>query len=453
VVLLPTRPLGLWQLLFSSAASAVVVLTASASPALAAPFDPHGENWEGLSQFVAMAEAEIGKDRVVVAPVLDLHALLPADALFIVHPERPIDGDELSTFMRAGGRIVLLDDYGSGDGLEAQFGIRRRPLPRRPVEMLRGNPALAIAEPAGDHPVVHNVARVVTNHATGLEHPDLSPVLVVRGDGEPDVLLSVAGSVGRGRLLAVGDASIAINGMLRYPGNRALSLALVRYALEDDAWGKRAGKLYVLTNDFDTTGTFGDSSVAWATATGARRALVRRVEELQRNGPPPLVVYCAALALALGVLAWTVTRAGKMHKASMPRFAREVPVVAQGGVAGHAAVLGAPGTARGLAVLELKSALEEELATKLGLERAPSHEQIVAKVRDEHLLSEDDTDALARLFASLTRIEALVATGRGRRRGALERMRDAEVIAVADQVKRLLAAVDSARRDTLARAP
>ncbi len=433
-----------------------MVLALWASPALAAPFDPHGESWEGLSQFVAMVEAEIGKDRVVVAPVLDLHALSPADALFIVHPERPIEGEELSTFMRAGGRVVLLDDYGSGDGLEAQFGIRRRPLPRRPAEMLRGNPALAIAEPAGEHPVVRSVARVVTNHATGLEHPDLSPVLVVRGDGEPDVLLAVAGSVGRGRLLALGDASIPINGMLRYPGNRSLSMALVRYALEDDAWGKRAGKLYVLTNAFDTTGAYGDGSVAWATAASARRALVRRVEDLELYGPPPVVVYGAALALALGVLAWTASRAGKMHKASMPRFAREVPVIAQGGVAGHAAVLGAPGTARGLAVLELKSALEEELATKLGLERAPSHEQMVAKIRDEHLLSEDDTLALARLFANLTRIETRLATGgagRGRRRGALERMRDAEVVAVADRVRRLLAAVDSARRDTLAGAP
>src|SRR5258708_37755631 len=112
--------------------------------------------------------------------------------------------------------------------------------------MLRGNPALGIAEPdltSGGHPAVRDVSHVVTNHATGLAHPSLSPVLVVHGDGEPDVLLAVAGSVGPGRFLAVGDASIAMNARLRYPRNRALSLGLVRYATESDVWSSRGGKL------------------------------------------------------------------------------------------------------------------------------------------------------------------------------------------------------------------
>src|SRR5262249_51836678 len=159
---------------------------------------------------------------------LDLRQLRREDGVVLVHPERVIDADELMAYMRAGGRLVLLDDYGTGDALLARFGIRRVPLPSRPAEMLRGNPALAIAEPASVHPAVRHASRVVVNHGTGLAHPALSPVLVVRGESEPDVLFAVAGAVGQGRLLAVGDASVAINGMMRYPGNRALAVALVR---------------------------------------------------------------------------------------------------------------------------------------------------------------------------------------------------------------------------------
>jgi hypothetical protein len=355
--------------------------------------------------------------------------------------------------MHAGGRVLLLDDYGTGDGLLTRFGIRRVPLPGQPAEMLRGNPALAIAEAASAHPAVRDVARVVTNHATGLAQQGLSPLLVVHGDREPDVLLAVAGAVGQGRFLAVGDASIAMNAMLRYPGNRALSLALIRYAAEDDVWGTRGGKLYVLTNDFDTTGTFGDSSRAGSTLGETRRTLLEALETLRRDGMPPLAAYLVALAVALGVVAWTSTRAGKTHKPSTPRFVRPVPVVAQGGVAGHAATIGAPGTARLLAMLELKSALEEQLAARLDLARAPSHEELVARVRAAGLLDEANVGELSRTLASLMRIEATFMTRRG---AHAARVRDADVVAMASRVRGLLdlvPPVGSAPRDRVGEHP
>jgi hypothetical protein len=367
-----------------------------------------------------------------------MHALTRDDGIVLVHPERFVDPDELSAFMRAGGRLVLLDDYGAGDGLLARFGIRRVPLPSRPAQMLRGNPALAIAEPASGHPAVRDVTRVVTNHATGLEHPALSPVLVVRGDGEPDVLLAVAGAVGQGRLLAVGDASVGINAMMRYPGNRLLCGSLVRYVMEDDAWGKRNGILYILANDFRTEGTFGDDSRAAGALGNIRRTLTDALEMLRHDGMPSLAAYLVALAVGLGVVAWTSTRAGRPHRAVTPRFMRPVPAVAQGGVAGHAAIIGAPGTSRVLAVLELKSALEEELSTRLGLERPPPHEELLAKVRAARLLDASHLVTLERLLAHLAHVESLLVM---RRRGAVERVRDAEVLAVAARVREVLDAV------------
>jgi hypothetical protein len=451
-------------LLLLTALAAGVVLRFSGertswAAASAGAFDPRGSDWEGLSQFVEIAEGELGRGHVVPTATLDLERLEPADAVVIVHPTRPVDAEELSAFMRAGGRVVVLDDYGSADAFLAAFGIRRVPLPAHPAEMLRGNPALAIAEPAADHPAVRGVTRVVTNHATGLAHPSLSPVLVVRGSDEPDTLLALAGSVGRGRLLAVGDPSALMNAMLRFPGNHALAVGLVRYAVEDDAAGRRGGKLYLLANGFDTVGTYGAVSPAAGAVIALRRAVASGVEEVAQHGAPPPVVYLVAAAVALGVLAWTVARAARTHRPVEPRFARGIPIVAQGGVAGHAAMLGAPGTSRTLAMLELKSALEEELAVRLGLERAPSREQIVAKVRAGRLLDDDDAEALSILLGRFARIEdGWLRGARGGRAARGDRSvrgatTDADVNAAAAEMSRLLAAVDAGRRDTVVQPP
>jgi hypothetical protein len=417
------------------------VLVGTSGRARAAPFELSGEDWEGLSEFLHTAVLELGSSRVIPTSSLDLHRLDPADGIVLVHPTRALDIEELSAFMRAGGHIVVLDDYGTGDELLAKFDVRRVPLPNRPARTLRGNPALAIAEPGAElHQSLGDVSDVVTNHATGVEQPSLSPILVVRGEGGDDVLLAVAGVVGRGRMLAIGDGSVVINSMLRFPGNRKLALAVVRYAVEDESWGRRSGKLYVVANDFDTTGSlgasFGQPESPFAGATSElRRAIAESLDALRHNGVSSVATYVAALVVGIGVLVWTGARVGRMHTHATPRFARRVPVVAQGGIAGHAAVLGAPGTSRALAILELKSALEEEIATRLGLDRAPPPEQLVARLRAARLLDEAGGRALSHLLVTMGRVE----TRLGKRPGAFPLRRegptDAEVFALAAQVR------------------
>jgi hypothetical protein len=420
----------------------VLAIALADGRALAAPLDPKGQDWEGLAQFVSIAQAELGTQRVVVTSKLDMRSLGRGDALFLVHPQSSIDDGEMSAFMHAGGRVILLDDYGTGDELLERFGIRRVPMPSRPAQMLRGNPAFAIAEAASTHSAVRDVGKVVTNHATGLDHKALSAVLVVRGEGEPDVLLSVAGAVGQGRLLAVGDASVVMNSMLRYPGNRQLALALVRYGTEDDVWGKRDGKLYVMANDFETTGSFGhDSSVGGAMAQ-TMRTFEDAIETLRRDGMPPLAAYLLALAVGLGVVAWTSARAGRPHKVVTPRFVRGAPPFMQGGIAGRAAVLASPNTARVIAMLELKSALEEDVATRLGLDRTLPPDELAARARAAGLLDETQARDLARYLVMLGGMEVAFSS---RQRRAIERVRDAEVFAVAARVRELLEAVGAAR--------
>jgi hypothetical protein len=387
-----------------------------------------------------MARHEFGAEQVVVTRRVDLGALGREDALLMVHPTGPVDVEELGMFMRAGGRILLFDDYGEGDALASHFGIRRVPLPGRPAEMLRSNPAFAIAEPAGPHPAVRNVSRVVTNHATGVEHPGLSPLLVVHGDGEPDVLLSVAGAVGQGRLLVVGDSSVGMNEMLRYPGNRELCAGVLRYALEDDAWGKRGGKLYVLVNDFETIGTYGNDSRVGAAAALARRALSDGIDVLRREGMPPPAAYATAIAMGVLLLLWTGARAGKTHRPVIPRFARSTPVVQQGGIAGHAARAGAPKTSHLKVIHELKSALEEDLTARLGLARTPARDVLASKAKAAGLLDSEEAESLVRLLSTLSALEGVPGS---RRRAPAERMRNSEVVALAGRVQGLLAAASA----------
>jgi hypothetical protein len=432
----------------TTACLACLVCLGLAGRANAAPLDLHGDNWEGLSEFVRMAQAELGPTHVAAVRDLDLGRLSPADALILVHPTRELDVDELNAFMISGGRIVLLDDYGTGDALLAHFGVQRVPLPEHPAEMLRSNPAFAVAEAVGSHRAVQDVTRVATNHATGLSDRDLAPLLVVRGQNEPDVLLAVAGVVGRGRLLAVGDASIAMNSMLRYPGNHALALALLRYAADvaqasggDDGplpSTGAGGTVYVLANDFVLDGRIGDRSVL----SDAKRA-VRGALDSVRRGASPTAAYVASLAVALAVVAWTSLRAGRMHKATLPHFARPIPVAAQGGVAGHAAVLGAPATSRALVMLELKSALEEAIAAKLGLDRATAIEDLIARTRAAGWLDEGDVQAIA---DELTRLSRFAAAHLQRDRGFLHRIGDADVAATAGRVRRLVETVEFAAR-------
>src|SRR3954470_22151655 len=88
-----------------------------AAPCHATPFDLSGQDWEGCSELVRLARAEVTPGRVVATTQLDFHDRKPEDGVILLYPEHSLDVEELSGFMRAGGRVVLLDDYGRGDGL------------------------------------------------------------------------------------------------------------------------------------------------------------------------------------------------------------------------------------------------------------------------------------------------------------------------------------------------
>lgn len=376
-----------------------------------AAFDANDTTWEGGSELFELAKKRLGRERLEIAATLDYSKLTPKDGLVILHPEVPLDYAELSAFLRAGGRIAVLDDHGTSDKFLARFQIHRVRAPLTPAKMLRDNPSLAIAEPAvqivagqeqNRHAITQSVESVVTNHPTALTHPNLTPVLTISARGEPDATLAVTGIiVNRGRLFAMGDPSAFINLMLRYPGNRKFAEGLLSYLVEPDSWGERGGKLYFVSNRFQQKGQFGErGNILY----GVGQALLDSLNEVHERGlPDPLPLVFAALA-CLGIMAWALLTAARPRPRSFPRYSMAEPLVAQGGPSGRIAVLAAPSTDAALGLSELRSAALDLLGERLSLGRGPSAKLVLSEIERRSLLS---AQARADLESALTELRAI----------------------------------------------
>lgn len=390
---------------------ALAALSGWASVARAA-FEVSDTTWEGCSELFELAKKRLGRDRLEIAATLDYSKLTPKDGVVILHPDVPLDYAELSAFLRAGGRLALLDDHGSGDKFLARFQIYRVRAPLSPAKMLRDNPNLPIAEPAvqivagqeqNRHPITQNVDSVVTNHPTALTHPNLTPVLTIAARGEPDATLAVTGIImNRGRLFAMGDPSAFINLMLRYPGNRKFAEGLLSYLVEPDSWGERGGKLYFVTNHFQQKGQFGDRG---GLLSGLGQSFADALGDVHEHGlPEPLPLLLSAIG-CLAVMAWALLYAARTRSRATPRYSAAEPLVAQGGVAGRIAVLSAPSTDAALGLSELRSAVLDLFAERLSLARGPSSRLVLAELERRGLLSPQTLSDLSGALSELRIIE------------------------------------------------
>jgi hypothetical protein len=395
-------------------AAALALLTPSRR-AWAEAFEVGDTSWEGCSELLEIARAELGATRVVPLGVLNWDDVRPEDGVLVLHPLEPMDAEETTAFMKAGGRLAIIDDYGRGNDTLERWDIERTTVPSRPVAALRNNPALAIAEPvvdtvagrsSGPHPAVANVQRLVTNHPTGLRHPKLPPVLRIRSIGEPDVVIALAGLIGKGRLFAMSDPSALINEMVRYPGNRAFVAGLTRYLVGEEATGGRTnGRLFIVANRFREEGAFGGARTFRKDIDTEFRSIAAALTEARDRGFPPwLDIAFAALAL-LAVGIWVARASARPYRGPLPRYARSVPLVAQGGVAGRFAMLAAPSSPRALLLMELKSALFEAMTARFRLEAEPSSEALVRLARKEGMLDEETTSALKLVLQHMQKVE------------------------------------------------
>jgi len=392
------------------------------TPSARGAFDAHDRGWEGTSEFVALAEERLGAGRVRATSTLDWTALEPRDGVIVLHPLDDLDFVEASSFLRAGGRLAVLDDHGRGTVLLEHFGIRRVPAPNNPRRALRADPDLGLAFPSvqvvagheqGRHPVVAEVRELVTNHPTGLEHPDLTPVLAIPAIDEPEVTLAVTGIIAeRGRLFAMGDPSVLINLMLRYPGNRAFAAGLVDYLVEDDAWGVRGGRLYLVTNGFEQRRSRGHAAARLRDLDDQLGKLRERLGRAHEEGLPGGLAVLLAILAAIGTIAWVMGAATRPYRQTPPRFARAPTLIAQGGAAGRVALLAAPTTHRALALLELANALQERLGLLLGLVPPFGWSEILSEIDRQKALGQRSSEALRHEVQQIRALESAVAASR-----------------------------------------
>lgn len=296
----------------------------AAAPVRAAPFDPNGQNWESCSKLVEIAREELGPSRVDVTDELDYEKLGPTDGILLIHPQGAYDLDELSAFMRGGGRVAVVDDFGDGDRLLDRFRIQRGPSPASPLEMLHGNPQLPVAVPASGHPIVADVGKLILNHPTTVRHPDLSSLLripIQGGDVGPDVAL--AGQVGEGRLVAMGDPSAFIDSMIRFPGNRAVAKNLVVYLLEGAGEHKREARLHILHDRFKERGSLGGG--LRGSIRDRFRGLLGALDSVRRGGFEKTAARIVALGIALAAAIWVTLRAGSRQRIPRARYAGADP--------------------------------------------------------------------------------------------------------------------------------
>jgi hypothetical protein len=395
---------------------------AGARWAHAGPFDVKEVDWEGCSGLFELARAELGDSRVVAVSALDWSDLKPEDAILLIHPDHAIAADKLAAFLRADGRIAVLDDFGAGDKILERFGIERVPPPARPLATLRRNADLIIAEPvtesingetAGVHATVANVERLVTNHPMGLRNPKATPVLKMRSIDGDDVLLALAGPVPfeegpRGKLLAMGDPSALINQMLRYPGNRAFAIGLLHWLAEDGSGVSRGGRVLVVANHFSETGAFAGMDQFKSELENRMKDAEHELRRVFQSGLSGVVGLALAALVAFAVGVWTTNVASRVYRRRQPSFTRPVPLVAQGGMAGRAAILAASSTPRALAVLELKNALEEALAHELGLAGNVPTGVLVDEIRRRAALDERARRSLKDALLEMANIETSV---------------------------------------------
>lgn len=385
-------------------------------------FDINDTSWEGCSALYDVATTELGNDRVKAVAVLDWSTITLNDGVLVLHPLQSMDPEETEAFVRAGGRLAIVDDYGRGEETLRRFSIERTSLPTRPLEALRNKPQLAIAKPVlvdekgqatGPHPVVVNVQQFVTNHATGLRSSKkLTSVLEIPAVGEPPATVALAGMVDAGRVFALGDPSGLMNQMLRYPGNRAFAAALCHYLVDEDGGKRRGGKLYIVANRFTEVNSFAGNDSLRKDIESYARSLADALAEARQHGAPGALHWAIALFSLLGIGAWILRAAARPYKSPNPRFARPTPLVAQGGVAGRFALLSAPSSPPSLVLLELKSALVEALGQKLGTTIESSTEGILSAAHRAGRLDDEQRTALKDVLNAMQKAEASIVAGR-----------------------------------------
>lgn len=225
-------------------------------------FDVRNSKWNGLSELQSRYETV----RVSNLKTLQDEVIEPSQStLLLIGPTKPFTAEEageVKSFLRFGGRVVLADDFGSGNDLLEELGVNGRfsNLFLKDYVFQGGDPKLPVVENVEVFPLTENVSSISLNYATTLSGLDENSRILAQSssfsyivenadqrsenseaEGPLPVLAEVEAIRGEnGRLILLSDPSVFINAMLERENNRALLKSLMggkRVYIDTDHWG------------------------------------------------------------------------------------------------------------------------------------------------------------------------------------------------------------------------
>jgi len=222
-----------------------LLVAAGDARADASDYSPYNSEWQGTSHLFQLA-TERGF-AIEARSQLDWKKLKKHHILLFLYPTTRIPAEKLVAYLRGGGRVILADDFGSTADLLEQLGVRRVPVNGGRLSRLHAeNPALPIATPRTPHPLNNGIPELVTNHPAAFD----TQLPAIFGFEPTGGALVVAATLGRGRIVLIGDPSIFINRMLKFGGNEAFTRRLLGYL------GRPGEDAYVVyTQHFTETGS------------------------------------------------------------------------------------------------------------------------------------------------------------------------------------------------------
>lgn len=342
--------------------------------------------WDGLQALKELAQQAghplRGGDRV------DIGVLDARDGVLIVGPSSELPVGALGAFLDAGGRLAVLDDFGTADALLRAYRIERGAAPTRGAVRLRDDPDLLLAEPDTSHPLARDVQGLLTNRPVALRHELLKPVFTFAGT---DDALVLAGAVGAGRLVSVGDASLLINQLLALPDQRRFADNLLEYL------SASGGELWLVGPDQTLFGRFGQP----------HRPGVQRLNALMAKlSQPDLPQWLILVLAASAVMAATVWVLGSLPKVTpyLTRRALPSPRVWAGFAGRIASARDSPDNLL-WALLDYRRELLSGCARALGVDR-PVDGRPLLEAAQRRDLSQGVLRALGSLFGELDALAA-----------------------------------------------
>jgi hypothetical protein len=304
------RRLALVPLLLLLTAAAAPAAPAAPSPA--APgrdYDADNAEWAGVSELATLARnAGLTVD---ATDHVDWAELDPGhDVLFIFYPTMTLEANQVSTWIQAGGRVLLADDFGKCDEAFAELGLQRENA--RGVHAARwydDNPQLPVATAKiAHHPLARAPDELYTNHPAIFRVTRGTPD-VIFGFG-PNEAVVVAGKLGDGRFVALSDPSVLINGMLAFDANATFAARLVDFLLPEASVSPGAAasghpRLVLLTHGFVLSGVPPEpahSELGLPGVAGALRDTGRWLRELEQWLPDDQALRAAAVLVAFALV-------------------------------------------------------------------------------------------------------------------------------------------------------